>query len=175
MSFFDDVESTIADTRILQALRDDSRVELKLQPYVELEAFERTYSKKFETLDICTVETVRYYEFKRFMKSRDDTGRTIAGDWVELLEKVDAYAVELLDQRIALAQAIYDSWLDNLESATEAAAQAAAEAGFVVDDAGSNSSGTEVERKGKEIERKFNPARVRWGLKQKLSREDLQR
>eukprot|EP00457_Paulinella_chromatophora_P003354 gb/GEZN01003361.1/.p1 GENE.gb/GEZN01003361.1/~~gb/GEZN01003361.1/.p1 ORF type:complete len:590 (+),score=104.73 gb/GEZN01003361.1/:319-2088(+) len=153
MSFFDDVESTIADTRILQALRDDARVELKLQPYEELGDYEATYRKKFDSLDVFTVETVRYYEFKRFLQAEG------LGDWTDLLEKADAYATELLDQRVALAQVIFETWVRNLDSATDPSLNNRSNGGVT-------NGGEDAEGGVKKEE--LSPDRVRWCLKQKI-------
>eukprot|EP00808_Paulinella_micropora_P009435 g5509.t1 len=165
MSFFDDVESTIADTRILQALRDDARVELKLQPYEELEQFETTYRKKFDSMEIFTPETVRYYEFKRFLRSDGQT------DWVEFLEKVDAYCSELLEQRLALAQTIHDTWVKGLESAAEPGTSEPKSNGLF--SPATSNAGDEQGSQGKD-DPQVSPDRVRWIFKQKIPASALE-
>eukprot|EP00457_Paulinella_chromatophora_P002256 gb/GEZN01002260.1/.p1 GENE.gb/GEZN01002260.1/~~gb/GEZN01002260.1/.p1 ORF type:complete len:612 (+),score=103.17 gb/GEZN01002260.1/:329-2164(+) len=180
MSFFDDVESTIADTRIVQALRDDARVELKLQPYTELKEFETTYREQFPQKDLFAIRTCRYYEFKRYLRSAGDL------DWVELLESIDMYSGELYSNRKKTGKEIYERWLMNLDKAVEAT-EDAVRVPDGIGDAGDAEPGTtgaqgqhpsgdhdassSKKNKKNRVQRSANPDRVRWILKRKLAPE----
>jgi len=119
MSFFDEVESTVANTRLLQALEDDAPVVLKLVPFEELTEFEIEYRKKilepggFRTL--FKDKSVRYYQLKRFLKDKGELG------WVQLLEDMDQFKNGYLTQRRAraleiVAKCASDSRVVSLES-----------------------------------------------------------
>jgi len=116
MSFFDEVETTVANTRFLQAVEDSAPVSLELAPHEQLAEFEKTYRKNMAMRRTLKEKTVRYYQFKKFLKENRDFA------WLGLLESMDKYSTCKLGERMTVAVEIFMRYLDpsKLDAALDA-------------------------------------------------------
>src|SRR4051794_29218671 len=67
MSFFDEVETTVANTRFLQAVEDSGPISLTLAPFEELKEFEGKLREKLTLRRLLRPNTVGYYLIKLFL------------------------------------------------------------------------------------------------------------
>ena len=68
MSFFDEVETTVANTRLLQAERGGGQVRLDLKPFEELERFASDYKKRLTANSLLTRKTFGFRIFKEYLE-----------------------------------------------------------------------------------------------------------
>ncbi len=93
MSFFDEVQTTVANSQFLHALNaDDQPVDLKLVPFAELRQFEEKVRMTF-CLDSCFILPLAQYEFCRFLK------RTGFASTAAFLNAVDQYRATFYTER----------------------------------------------------------------------------
>lgn len=84
MSFFDEVETTVANTRFLQAVEDTAPIVLNLTEFAELKDFEAKVREKLTVRRLLRPNTVGYYLFSKYLQGKFD-------DVVKLCHALDAF------------------------------------------------------------------------------------
>jgi hypothetical protein len=99
VSFFDEVETQVANQRFLQAQEDSGDISLNLAEYADLKEFEAKTRAKLSLRRLLRPHTVGYYLFKQFL-----VGGEQKGDLAVFLGKLDEYRREPCGTRRVKAQ-----------------------------------------------------------------------
>lgn len=106
MSFFDDVETTIENMRVVQTINDEEPPVLKLPAFEGLQTAADKLKGELNAAKLLQYGTLAYYHFKRYLVSeRHD-------EIFSFLKDQDAYRLCAYSKRGPLAQAIVDNYLD---------------------------------------------------------------
>lgn len=114
MSFFDEVETTVANTRFLQAVEDSGPVKLSLQPFEELGQLSTALQNEVSMPQLLKPKTMGLYLFKQFLKEpmKEKSVKTVDRlVFLAFLEAVDEFAVAKTHERAAKGKAVYDTYL----------------------------------------------------------------
>lgn len=109
MSFFDEVETTVANTRLLQAAEDNAPVRLDVRPFEQLGALEQTLKDQLTVHSLLRHKTVGNYLLKQWLRESVETGAQhddgLPTDRVvTLLDAIAAFRDGALYERGALAK-----------------------------------------------------------------------
>src|SRR5690348_12759563 len=88
LEFFDEVETTVANTHFLRAVKDAKQkapVDLHLTDFDQLGDFEKGYVQRIDIRTLLRPQKVAYYQFKKFLL--DDGQR----NWVDLIDDASSY------------------------------------------------------------------------------------
>eukprot|EP00457_Paulinella_chromatophora_P002255 gb/GEZN01002259.1/.p1 GENE.gb/GEZN01002259.1/~~gb/GEZN01002259.1/.p1 ORF type:complete len:710 (+),score=92.44 gb/GEZN01002259.1/:69-2198(+) len=126
MSFFDEVETTVANTRFLAAVEDSQPIELQLQPLAELSFFEKDYRSMLarDRYYLLKPRTVRYYILRKFLRSR---GLRVYADF---FEAVDAYRESVGAERLERAKELLTKYVEG-SSISKRPASNSTDSGFI--------------------------------------------
>jgi len=108
LEFFDEVETTVANTHFLRAVKDAKQkapVDLHLTDFDQLGEFEKTYVKRLDIRSLLKPQKVAYYQFRKFLV--EDGPRS----WLELIENCVSYRRGKFLERKQKALAIYAKYL----------------------------------------------------------------
>lgn len=114
MSFFDEVETTVANTRFLQAVEDSGPVKLSLQPYEELTQLATALQAEVTLPQLLKPKTMGRYLFKQFLKEplREKSTKVVDRQILfAFLEAVEEFSTAKTHERAAKGKAIYDIYL----------------------------------------------------------------
>ena len=114
MSFFDEVETTVANTRFLQAVEDSGPIKLTLQPYEELSQMATTLQAEVTMPQLLRPRTIGRYLFKQFLKEplREKSVKVVDRQILfAFLEAVEEFSTAKTHERAAKGKAIYDIYL----------------------------------------------------------------
>jgi len=106
MSFFDEVETTVANTRFLQACDDNAKVDLQLKPIAELAELEAKIRGSINILDFLKSETTCFWLFCKFLKQEKHPS------FVAFLEQLQPYKKASRKKRRLLAEETFAKHLD---------------------------------------------------------------
>mmetsp|Transcript_37187 Transcript_37187/g.73056 ORF Transcript_37187/g.73056 Transcript_37187/m.73056 type:complete len:607 (+) Transcript_37187:51-1871(+) len=103
MSFFDEVETTVANTRLLQAQEFAGPIQLSFKPFEELSQYEAELRGNLTMDTVLNPDTIAHYQFKQFL--RHDSKGAVA----HLLDTIAEYR-KSWNERPPLARIIIDSY-----------------------------------------------------------------
>jgi len=107
MSFFDEVETTVANTRLLQAERGRGEVRLNLRPFKELGKFADDYRNRLTIKTLLIRKTFGHRIFKQYLKDIISSGQRKAWPvaWVlgllEAIGNCEAAPFESRSQKVS--------------------------------------------------------------------------
>lgn len=85
MSFFDEVETTVANTRFLQACEDSGPIRLDLPDFDSLTELDAQVRSGLKAVDLLTPNTFGYYLFKKWLREHRPhiENRAIKSDYID--------------------------------------------------------------------------------------------
>jgi len=139
LEFFDEVETTVANTHFLRAVKDAKQkapVDLHLIDYDQLSEFEKAYSQKLDIRALLKSKKIPYYQFRKFLL---EDGRQ---SWASLIDDIGSYRFGRFLERKQKAHAIWQKYL--VETPKEDKLQESVKGGTVHEFHSTSESLTEV-------------------------------